>query len=142
VFFWHKVASGVDVGNLVASGVDAVFAHLRSLALRRVLHCKVEFRGADRTVMAASGSCLQSWLTQFFCDLQGADRPVELLRPADVSRNRTKSGVSRVIWWSASKIHLGGGGLLERRAPPCHELVRVRKLKTMVVPGWTRWFLA
>ena len=92
--------------------------------------------------MAASGSCLQSWLTQFFCDLQGADRPVELLRPADVSRNRTKSGVSRVIWWSASKIHLGGGGVLERRAPPCHELVRVRKLKTMVVPGWTRWFLA
>ena len=43
------------------------------LASGRVLHCKVEFRCADRTVMAASGLCLQSWLIQLHCDLQGND---------------------------------------------------------------------
>ena len=48
--FWHKVAPGVDVGNLVcATGASFV-----RFALGRLLHRKVEFRGADRSGMAAS----------------------------------------------------------------------------------------
>ena len=48
--FSHKVALSVDVGNLVcATGVAFV-----RFALGRVLHCKVEFRCADCSGMAAS----------------------------------------------------------------------------------------
>ena len=47
---------------------------------------KVDFRGANRTVMAATGLSLQSCMTQFFCDLQGGDcrsQWSELLRLGD-----------------------------------------------------------
>ena len=47
---------------------------------------KVDFRGANRTVMAATGLSLQSCMTQFFCDLQGGDcrsQWSELLRQGD-----------------------------------------------------------
>ena len=47
--FSHQVAGGVDVGNLVC---------LRAFALKPVLQCKVEFRGADRSGMAASFMCM------------------------------------------------------------------------------------
>jgi hypothetical protein len=46
----HKVAPGVDVGNLVCA-TGAAFVRF---ALGRVLHYKVEFRFADRSGMAAS----------------------------------------------------------------------------------------
>ena len=71
----HKVAPGVDVGTLVVRWVrySLVCARFILFALGRVLHRKVEFRGANITVMAASGLWLQSWLTRFYCDLLGAD---------------------------------------------------------------------
>ena len=48
--FSHKVAPGIDVGNLVcATGASFV-----RFALGRLLHRKVEFKGADRSGMAAS----------------------------------------------------------------------------------------
>ena len=50
--FSHKVAPGIDVGNLVCA-TGASFVRFR-FALGRLLHRKVEFKGADRSGMAAS----------------------------------------------------------------------------------------
>ena len=81
--------------------------------LTTIIKCNIELMGADRIVMVASGLCLQSWLTQFHCDLRGIARrrlqlAVELRRRADVwrileVRNRTKpllsqSGSSKFVW--------------------------------------------
>ena len=52
---------------------------LRSLALKRVLHCKVEFRGADRIVVAAS----MLWIATLVNARQCLQIAVELLCQGD-----------------------------------------------------------
>ena len=44
-----------------------------AFAVGLVRDCRVEFRCADGIVVAVSSLCLQSWLMQLQCDVQGDD---------------------------------------------------------------------
>ena len=87
---------------------ETLFVRRVQLAPGRVPHCEVEFRGADRTVMAASCSCLLSWLTltQSYCDLRGSDRGVaSLLFHPPEPQHIGKTRVARLFYLFAH-LHL------------------------------------